>query len=189
MRIIAGTFRGRTLLAPVSDATRPITDRVKQSLFDIIALAIPGAIVYDGFAGTGSMGLESLSRGADRAVFFERDQTALARLRQNINALGVVRQSRVVSADIFKWFAAPGSRPTDADRAGIVFLDPPYRFLSSQADDLRDLASRIARDHLAQNGIVVFRHDSRDRLELPGLVRYDQRTYGSMALEFLHRQR
>src|SRR5215213_3035850 len=76
VRIIAGEFRGRRLLPPESDATRPITDRVKQSLFDILAPVVEDAVVYDCFAGTGSMGLECLSRGARHATFFEADPSA-----------------------------------------------------------------------------------------------------------------
>ena len=78
MRIIAGEFRGRKLLPPEGDVTRPITDRVKQSLFDILAPRIDGARVYDCFAGTGSMGLECLSRGAEHATFFEAAQVGYA---------------------------------------------------------------------------------------------------------------
>src|SRR3954464_9310084 len=105
MRIIAGEFRGRKLLPPEGTTTRPVTDRVKQSLFDILSPLLPGARVYDCFAGTGSMGLESLSRGAERAAFFEKDPSALKRLRQNIETLGVTDRSIVIAGDLFKWFA------------------------------------------------------------------------------------
>ena len=84
MRIIAGEFCGRKLLSPEGDTTRPITDRVKQSLFDIVSPYIEGAAVYDCFAGTGSMGLECLSRGAAHVTFFELDKSAGERLRRNI---------------------------------------------------------------------------------------------------------
>ena len=95
MRIIAGKFRGRKLLPPASDVTRPITDRVKQSLFDILTPLIDGARVYDCFAGTGSMGLECLSRGADETrTFFEADRDGVARLRKNIVSLDVADQPR-----------------------------------------------------------------------------------------------
>src|SRR5689334_22888118 len=89
MRIIAGEFRSRTILPPATGATRPITDRVKQSLFDILSPRIEGARVYDCFAGTGSMGLECVSRGAVHATFFEADRSAAALLRKNIATLGV----------------------------------------------------------------------------------------------------
>src|SRR6187549_2551889 len=104
MRIIAGEFRSRQLLAPKTDATRPITDRVKQSLFDILAPEIPDAQVYDCFAGTGSMGLECLSRGAAHATFFEADRSAVVRLKKNIATLGVEGRSAVVAGDLFRWF-------------------------------------------------------------------------------------
>jgi 16S rRNA (guanine966-N2)-methyltransferase len=185
MRIIAGEFRSRVLLAPEdSGTTRPITDRVKQSLFDIVApLLDEGAVVYDCFAGTGSMGLECLSRGAARAVFFEADRSALGRLKKNIAALGVAQRSSVVAGDLFKYFA---NAALPEMGVSVIFLDPPYRFVREDAERLKALAERLAKN-LSPDGVVVFRHDAADRLELPGLVRADERTYGGMTLEFLRR--
>ena len=182
MRVIAGEFRGRRLLPPEgTDITRPVTDRVKQSLFDILAPEIEGSTVFDVFAGTGSMGLESLSRGAAACTFFEADRSALGRLRKNVAALGVVERATVVAGDLFRWFEdAPGNT-----KVGIVFLDPPYRFLRERADELRRLAEGIASRHLAPGGVVVFRHDARDALALPALTVADRREYGGMVLEFL----
>lgn len=182
MRIIAGEFRGRKLLPPEGMATRPVTDRVKQSLFDILSPLLLDARVYDCFAGTGSMGLECLSRGAAGAVFFEADRSAVGRLRKNIAALGVEKSSQVISQDLFRWFAAatPPARPVD-----VVFLDPPYRFLRDRPDDLRRLAEQFTRSHLGSTGTIVFRHDAADALDLPAMHRYDQREYGGMMLEFL----
>src|SRR6185295_812825 len=98
MRIIAGQFRSRIILAPENDeTTRPITDRVKQSLFDILTPLLEDAVVYDCFSGTGSMGLESLSRGAKHAWFFEADRSALRRLKKNVASLGVEASSTVVA--------------------------------------------------------------------------------------------
>ncbi|HEY1629488.1 MAG TPA: 16S rRNA (guanine(966)-N(2))-methyltransferase RsmD [Tepidisphaeraceae bacterium] len=187
MRIIAGEFRGRRLLPPVSDATRPITDRAKQSLFDIASPLLPQRIVYDCFAGTGSMGLESLSRAAAKAVFFERDRSALERLKKNIQTLQVKDRSRIVAGDIYKWFDE--HRPADADRAGVIFLDPPYQMVSDEPKKIQNLAAKMATHHLAQDGVLVFRHHSRDELELPGLRRYDHRTYGEMIIEFFRKQK
>jgi 16S rRNA (guanine966-N2)-methyltransferase len=184
MRIIAGRFRSRTLLPPESDdTTRPITDRVKQSLFDIVTPLLPDAVVYDVFAGTGSMGLESLSRGARRAVFFEADRSALARLKKNIAALGVEAESAVVPGDLFKHFANTPP-PVDRERPTLIFLDPPYRFLHERPTKLQTLAAQIAA-HLGCNGQMVFRHDANDRLDLPGLRVADERIYGGMTIEFL----
>lgn len=182
MRIIAGEFRGRRLLPPASDATRPITDRAKQSLFDILTAHLADAVVYDLFAGTGSMGLECLSRGAKQALFFERDRSAEARLRQNIQTLGVHARARSLPGEIFKLFSAAVS---DWPRADLIFLDPPYRYVREQPDALLTLARRLADKHLADEGVVIFRHDIADVLSLPRLRAYDQRTYGGMAIELL----
>jgi 16S rRNA (guanine966-N2)-methyltransferase len=180
MRIIAGEFRGRKLLPPQGDVTRPITDRVKQSLFDIMTPRIADANVYDLFAGTGSMGLECLSRGAKRATFFEADRSAVARLKKNIDALKVADRSQVVSGDLFRWFdSAKPAGDTD-----LIFLDPPYHFLRERPDDLRRLAAKLA-GHLAPDGIVIFRHDAKDELALPPLATVDQRDYGGMTMKLL----
>jgi 16S rRNA (guanine966-N2)-methyltransferase len=179
MRIIGGEFRSRQLLAPKGDATRPITDRAKQSLFDVLGGEIDGAVVYDCFAGTGSMGLECLSRGAVHATFFEADRSAAALLRKNIEALGVRDRSTVVDRDIFKWF----ENATPNKKASMVFLDPPYRFLTERADDLRRLAKQLVDAHLARNALVVFRHDQADALALEPLEVFDRRDYGGMTIE------
>jgi 16S rRNA (guanine966-N2)-methyltransferase len=181
MRIIAGQFRGRKLLPPATNATRPVTDRVKQSIFDILSPIIDGAIVYDCFAGTGSMGLECLSRGARRVVFFEADRSASSRLKTNIATLKVDDRSTILTADLFRWFADPAHH----DQASLVFLDPPYRFLNERPKDLQTLASNLAARHLAPDSTIVFRHDAADSLELPALPQTDIRQYGSMTVEFL----
>ena len=181
MRVIAGEFRGRKLLPPEGDVTRPITDRVKQSLFDILTPDLPDARVYDCFAGTGSMGLECLSRGAAGATFFEADRSALERLKKNIGALGVPDRATIVAGDLFRWF----DKGVPREKADIVFLDPPYRFLRERPEDVRRLAASIASKHLAPGGTVVFRHDGRDSLSLPDLTETDRREYGGMVLRFL----
>ena len=125
MRIVAGAWRGRTLVAPGGDVTRPTADRVRQALFDQLAHApwagrarIEGADVLDAFAGTGALGLEALSRGAARAHFIETDRDALAALRANIAACHAGDRCSVM----------PGSalRPRAGVACGLVFLDPPY---------------------------------------------------------------
>lgn len=187
MRIIAGEFRGRKLLPPVGEVTRPITDRAKQSLFDVISPLIEGARVYDCFSGTGSMGLECLSRGAAFVTFFEADRPALTRLTQNIMAVRAGERSRIIPGDLFKWFERTNTRPATAGEIGaeLVFLDPPYRFLTEHPDELLQLALHLTRAHLTPGATVVFRHDVKDKLDLPHLERYDQRAYGDMAIELL----
>lgn len=190
MRIIAGEFRGRNLLPPVGEVTRPITDRAKQSLFDVITPIIEGARVYDCFAGTGSMGLECLSRGAAFVTFFEADRPALTRLTQNIMAVRAGERSRTIPGDLFKWFERTNTRPGTAGEIGadLVFLDPPYRFLTDRPDELLQLALHLTHAHLSPGATVVFRHDARDKLDLPYLEPYDARAYGDMAIDLLRYQ-
>jgi 16S rRNA (guanine966-N2)-methyltransferase len=191
MRIIGGQFRSRRLLPPEGMATRPITDRVKQSLFDILTGRIEGAMVLDLFAGTGSLGLEALSRGAAGAWFFEADRSALVRLRRNLADLGLGPPGAVVVAgDVFGQMGdsvgEAGKMPAPQS-ADIIFLDPPYSFLAERPDDLRTLALRLADHALAPGGVVVFRHSIEQALELPPLALVDQRDYGLMRLDFLAR--
>lgn len=187
MRIIAGEFRGRKLLAPVGEVTRPITDRAKQSLFDVITPIVEGARIYDCFAGTGSMGLECLSRGAAFVTFFEADRSALTRLTQNVMAIRAGERSRTIQGDLFKWFERTNTRPGTAGEIGadLVFLDPPYRFLTDRPNELLQLTLHLTHAHLAPGAIVVFRHDAKDKLDLPHLERYDAREYGDMAIDLL----
>lgn len=125
MRIVAGAWRGRRLLAPAGTETRPTADRVRQALFDMLMhaswagpVAVADASVLDMFAGTGALGLEALSRGAGRAVFVERARPALVALRANIEACRAGDRCKVLPIDAL-------STPV-GERADLVFLDPPY---------------------------------------------------------------
>ena len=119
------------------------------------------AVIYDCFAGTGSLGLEALSRGAKFATFFEADRSAVTRLHQNIAALKVQDRSRVVAGDLFRWFELSTTRPdsTNATGADVVFLDPPYRFLRDHSDEILQLAMHLSHGHLKPGATIVFRHD------------------------------
>jgi 16S rRNA (guanine966-N2)-methyltransferase len=183
VRIIAGEHRGRVLVAPRGDTTRPITDRAKQSLFDVLSPLIEDAIVYDCFCGTGSMGLECLSRGAAHATFFDADRSALQGLKQNIDALKVADRTRILAGDIFK-LAASIEVPDDR-QATLIFLDPPYRFLVEKPEPLQRLAKELALRHAAPDATLLFRHDTKDTLSLPAWTPIDVRVYGSMTIELM----
>jgi 16S rRNA (guanine966-N2)-methyltransferase len=185
MRIIAGEFRSRKLLAPRTDATRPITDRVKQSLFDSLAPELEGARVYDCFAGTGSMGLECLSRGSAHSTFFEAERSAAALLRKNIAALGVQDRSTVIDSDLFRWFDLHGEATR---RAAIIFLDPPYRVVREQPEKLMPLVQSMLDHHLTPQGLIVFRHHVQDHLDFETANIADSRIYGDMTIELLRRR-
>jgi 16S rRNA (guanine966-N2)-methyltransferase len=125
VRIVAGIWRGRALIAPPGGRTRPTADRVRQALFDMLLHApwggrdaVEGAQVLDVFAGTGALGLEALSRGAAHVTFIEHDRTALAALRANIAALHADRSCTLLPLDAR---AAPSGH-----ECGLIFLDPPY---------------------------------------------------------------
>jgi 16S rRNA (guanine966-N2)-methyltransferase len=125
MRVISGEFGGRLLVAPDGLTTRPTTDKVRQAVFNSLGSmgVIEGAVVADLYAGSGALGLEALSRGAERAIFVERDRSALAALRQNIQNLGVGERCAVHAVDVQAW--VPAMRGVD-----IAFIDPPYDFAS-----------------------------------------------------------
>lgn len=123
MRIIAGRYRSRKLLSPPAGSpTRPIPDRVKEALFGILRGNVEGAVVLDAFAGTGAIGLEAISRGAERCVFIERDKRVAEMLRANIRTLGCGDQCDVIVGDALGIsILARAPRPVD-----LVFFDPPY---------------------------------------------------------------
>lgn len=123
VRVVAGDLRGRRIEAPVSEATRPTTDKVREAVFNALGSmgVIDGARVLDLFAGTGAMGIEALSRGADECIFVEKDRDALRILRSNIENLGLSDRSTVIAGDA----ASAAEHQRDID---IVIADPPYGF-------------------------------------------------------------
>ena len=187
MRIIAGTKKGMNLFSPKTMVSRPITDRVKESLFDVLYnYGLPeGKIIADLFCGVGSLGLEALSRGAEFVTFIEQDIKILAILNRNIEKAGFVKKSKVMRANAFKVGATVDSYQQKYD---LVFLDPPYAFTrnvrnNSPLSGLMDLLG----GQVATDGIVVVRTESKIFL----LERYftfqliDRRRWGSMAVSIL----
>ncbi len=171
MRIVAGAWRGRRLVAPPGSATRPTADRVRQALFDSLLHApwggrtlFEGAQVLDAFAGTGALGLEALSRGAARATFFESDGAAMAALRANIAACRAGAACTVLAADA----TLPPPAPAPCR---LVFLDPPYR---------RGLAARTL-DALRGQGWI-----ERGGLLVIETAREEQAISGEVVLERTH---
>lgn len=118
MRVIGGEFRSRVLKAVPGMDTRPTSDRLRETLFNVLATRIEGAFFVDAYAGSGAVGIEALSRGASRVVLIERGRAALATIRENVKQLGIARRVDVVNS---KAASAIAQYPAD-----IVFLDPPY---------------------------------------------------------------
>jgi 16S rRNA G966 N2-methylase RsmD len=215
MRIIAGTKRGMRLFSPKGLDSRPITDRVKESLFNVLRkYGLPeGAMAADLFCGVGSLGLETLSRGAEFVTFVERQPEIIAVLNRNIEKAGFVKASKVIRADVFKAGAPPAaaartsnpslrsrtnlesfaaledkSRISNVRKYELVFVDPPYAFtedvgMGSPLSKLLDLLQ----EQTAHNGLVAVRTARRTTL----LERYgrleviERRQWGTMAVAIL----
>lgn len=177
MRVIAGSARGVPLTAPRDRATRPITDRVKETLFGILGERVPEARVVDLYAGSGAIGIEALSRGAASVDFVEHARGALDVLRANLAATRLTADARVHATSVDRFLAVPDRGPWD-----LAILDPPYEARDIVAP-LRALTSR-----LAPGATVVVKHFWRTELpEVAGLVATRQRRFGETMLTFLGR--
>lgn len=172
MRIIAGSAGSRRLVGPPGLTTRPMTDRVRESLFSSIAAWLPDSVVIDLYAGTGSMGLEALSRGAAVVTFVERDREALAALHKNIDTVGL--GGTVVAGDV-DVFLDRADGPVD-----IAFVDPPYAVALPSLMETMAKLSRL----LADDGLVIVHRRSGEEPpeEIAGLSLVAEREYGSAVL-------
>ena len=187
MRIISGTKRGMIILPPKGDATRPITDRVKESIFDVLYKynLIEGRLVADLFCGTGSFGLEALSRGAKEAVFVDMNKRAIEILRKNIAKANFVAQGRVVCANAFK-VGAPKS--SSGEKRSLVFVDPPYEMSRDTGLNSRlwGLLVLLA-GQITDDGLVVVRTEKKINIldNYGDLSIIDKRIWSSMSVAFL----
>ncbi len=195
MRIISGKWRSRRISVPPSDRTRPMPDRVKEAIFSILGSSagtpgrLPAVRVADFFAGSGSLGLEAVSRGAAECVFVERGRGALRVLNRNVNELEQDEPLRVVAADA--WTCKLDELAGDGPGFGVVFLDPPYRDArqTGPTGKVPRLLKRIlAGDFLAADGVVVLHHERRVSFQPAATDSWaltDRREYGSTAISFL----
>jgi 16S rRNA (guanine966-N2)-methyltransferase len=168
VRVVAGRFGGRTLLAPRGQSTRPTSDRVREALFSILGETVVGARVLDLFAGSGALGIEALSRGASEVDLVDSSAAAVAAIRRNLDALSAEAVVRRQDALAFL-----GRARRDARQYDLVFLDPPYRRASALG---RELSAALA-PVLAPDARVVAESDRRAPLELD-LELLDERRYG-----------
>ena len=181
MRIVAGSAKGRTLEGPkaTSRHIRPTADRVRETLFNILGQWLEGQRVLDLYAGTGALGLESLSRGAVRAVLVDSDREALALCRANTDTLGFGAQVEVLAQSAERALELLGRR---GERFELIFADPPYA-----AKGVEAVLAGVARlGLLAEGGTVVLEHDRREEApESHGtLSRVDQRRFGDTLVSF-----
>lgn len=179
MRVIAGSARGRRLAAPPGSDTRPTADRVREALFSILGPPPDGAVVLDLFAGAGTLGIEALSRGAERAVFADHARGAARVLRKNLEELGLAARAEVHVGDATRFAARLGR---EGRTFSWIFLDPPYA--AGLADAALDAIA--AGGILAPDGTVVVEHDRRapPGPEHGNLLKADCRRYGDTELTF-----
>lgn len=175
MRIIAGTAKGRKLAAP-RHGTRPMTGRARESIFSILADRLSGAMVLDLFAGSGSLGLECLSRGASDAVFVEAGRMAAKVLRENIERVDL--GGSVLEQDVSRFLRS------DVRRYDLIFADPPYGDDDGQVRSVLELLDPV----LAADGVVVLHRQARSSVELPDFLHtVDERRYGDAVITMMER--
>ncbi len=154
MRIISGNFRGKRLHGPRNKDLRPTSDRLRESLFDILGPAVQGASFLDAFAGTGAIGLEALSRGAKEVVFIDSNREAVVLIRRNLELCAVTTGYQILQQDVFTSMRALARA---GFHANIVFLDPPYHW-----GPYRDLIGTLFRTGIASAGTrVILEHHSK----------------------------
>lgn len=177
MRIIGGKYRSRVLAEFPGEDVRPTSDRAKESLFNILALKLYGARVLDLFAGSGSLGLESLSRGAKEVVFNDMSKDSLAIVKKNLAALKIPvngEEAKVTQGDYLSCLSM------QRGKFDLIFLDPPYRFDYGKAA----LETIAQKGLLSENGIAVYERDRSFDGEVDGLEKYDERKYGKTYITF-----
>jgi 16S rRNA (guanine(966)-N(2))-methyltransferase RsmD len=174
VRIIAGEFRSRRLKTVPGRLVRPTSDRLRETLFNVLGAAVDGAVFVDAYAGTGAVGLEALSRGAVQAVFLEESVAALRVLWDNVTTLGVQDRARILEVA-----AIPALRRLVREglEPAIVFLDPPYR-------EVREYQSALEAAAAFPGALIVAEHDRRDRPQGRGLERSRVLEQGDSALSF-----
>jgi 16S rRNA (guanine966-N2)-methyltransferase len=177
MRVIAGSLKGRRLKTPTWDGLRPTSDKLRETLFNILAARIDGARVLDGYAGTGAVGIEALSRGAAHVTFVERDRRAQALIAANLAHCGVENGYVIIRASVTR--ALDGSPGVPLEPFDVIWLDPPYA-------ERPDEAIAAAAERLVSGGVLVLEHARRQPApESAGrLVRSRDVISGDSALAF-----
>jgi 16S rRNA (guanine966-N2)-methyltransferase len=178
VRLISGIYGGRKIEAPDGDRTHPMSERVRNALFNSLGTKVVGTTVLDAFAGTGSIGLEALSRGAKHATFIERDRIAQKILAKNITTLGAEEHAVVIRAAVNSWIETQEGSEFD-----LIFADPPYG--DTQFSTVEKLFGL-----LKPEGIMVLSHPGRGEIPTKtGVVVVDNRSYGNAYLTFYRRDR
>ncbi|MEO5950123.1 MAG: 16S rRNA (guanine(966)-N(2))-methyltransferase RsmD [Candidatus Saccharimonadales bacterium] len=176
IRIISGTYGGRQIEAPDGSQTHPMSERIRNALFNSLGQLVKDATVLDAFAGTGAVGLEALSRGAKKVTFVERDRIAQKVLARNIEVLGAADQANIIRSSLGSWL-----QKNDVQKYDIIFADPPYH--DTQFSTVSELFAL-----LKPSGYMILSHPGRGELPTKnGVVVVDNRSYGNAVLTFYRR--
>jgi len=180
MRVISGKYKGRRLKSFNADHIRPTMDRVKESLFNIIQADLPDALVLDLFSGTGSLGIEALSRGAQEVCFVESHPTSIRIIRDNLKSLGIEDDYKIFTQDVFKFLQ--GTSPINYQ---IVFIDPP--FTKAWAHRVMEAVSECK--FLASRALIAIEAAKQERIDdnYPGLELLDRRQFGDKSLSLFRK--
>jgi 16S rRNA (guanine(966)-N(2))-methyltransferase RsmD len=177
IRVISGAYKGLRLRKVSSPLVRPIPDKVKTALFNILRDEVRDAVVLDGFAGTGSIGIEALSRGAERAVFIEEFRPAVSVIRHNLAKCEAGDKGRIIASEFNRAIIRLGKENA---KFMLIFLDPPYRLL----DERNPLKVIKKRDVLSPGGIIVLRHHFKTKFEGKHFTLIRRVTLGDDTLSF-----
>jgi 16S rRNA (guanine966-N2)-methyltransferase len=182
IRIVAGTLKGRKIPCIVHPGMRPTPQMVREALFSILGNAVPGRVFYDVFAGTGVVGLESVSRGATSARFIESDSHQAVDIQKNATRFGITKQVQVLRADVYGWaerWVPTGTAPVN------LFLSPPFPDLSERADEFLQLVNVLIEKAPEESVITIQAEDGFPLDRLPTRDLWDVRRYGRNMLLFL----
>ncbi|HEY3373997.1 MAG TPA: 16S rRNA (guanine(966)-N(2))-methyltransferase RsmD [Candidatus Aquicultor sp.] len=183
MRVIAGSAKGRRLAAPKGMSIRPTADRVKESIFNIVGQEVVDAVVLDVFAGTGNLGIEALSRGADKAYFIDSSDEAIATIKKNLDNTGFIDKAVIMKSQAER---AVKQLAAEALTFDLIFLDPPYRISVSFLDAI---LFNLACQALRPDGLLVLEHDAKGEVRgIEGLVLISTRLYGDTAVSLYRRE-
>lgn len=178
LRIVAGALRGRKLTCAFNPKLRPTPDRVRESLFNILARAVPDRPFIDVFAGSGIVGLEALSRGASSVLFLERDLRQAQDIERHAREFGFADQARVLRTDVYRWGEhwQPPAEPVT------VFVSPPFHDIQRHAEDLLLLLGRL-QQRMPPGSVLVLQSEKHSPLdEHPAFADWEQRHYGRNVL-------
>lgn len=182
MRVITGSVKGKWLVTPKGNRVRPTSDRIKEALFSILGNKVVDSIFLDCFAGTGSIGIEALSRGAKKCYFIDDHRESLAIIRENLHITNLLNRSKIISKNSMSGIREISSYCKKMD---IVFLDPPYLKELIHPTLLTIMDSNI----LHSSSLVIVEHSKKDALKhQDGLYCFKQRTYGNTVLSFFMKE-